>query len=370
MVMMRSPARPKHTHRQRGRLAAWLGRFAVIAGLVTVTLASNSLTSMPYALAAGTSGPGGFGLAPASARNGQAPAYFSLALRPGKSAATTAVLSNGGASTETVDIGVSLGVTAVNGGAAYTGLLPRCTGTACWISGLPRRVTLAAGAHRLLRFTVRVPARTRAGQYLAGLSASMTTPPGPVQAAGPRQVKVKAVVILQVSVGVAVTVGRLSKLKTLIRIHGVTSQDIGPTARLNISLSNAGQTFTHANGTVTCTRGSRSRSFAVKTGEILPGDTSGIAVNAPGLPEGVTLPCSIRLRYGARQAARWSGRVTIPMAPRIRIVHNGLGSYADVPTRSGLMSSLIAPVTLGVLALSALGLLLWRRRSSAVKPGP
>jgi hypothetical protein len=73
------------------------------------------------------------------------------------------------------------------------------------------------------------------------------------------------------------------------------------------------------------------------------------------------MPCTVRLRYGPGLTARWAGRVTVPAAPRIRIVHTGPGVYSVLPD-NGIPPWAIALMVLGALVLAALVLLLFRRR--------
>jgi hypothetical protein len=355
--------------------ARWLGpraprsrRFAAaLASAAAAVAVFAAVPSLP-ALAIGTGGPDGFGLAPAPDGWGYTPPYFSLGLAAGRSATATAILSDTGTDAETLELGVSLGITAVNSGTAYSGFTRQCAGAACWISGLPRRVTLTAGAREPLPFTVRVPAGTPDGQYLAGLSAEVAGRPGAVRLPGSGQATVRAVVVQQVSIGVAVTVGRLPALRTRLRIHRVTSQDIGPVVRLYIQLGNAGQTFAHAAGRATCAAAGAPRSFAVSTADILPGGTASISVNAPGLPEQTPLRCTVRLRYGTRRAVTWSGLVTVPVVPpgRTGYASRRANSAAPVPRDAiGWLTPLIALSGLAVLVLAAATFVLSTRRNRA-----
>jgi hypothetical protein len=171
-------------------------------------------------------------------------------------------------------------------------------------------------------------------------------------------------------VGVAVTVGALSRMTTRLRIPDVTGEAIGPTARLNIGVANTGQTFTHGTGKASCAVAGRSHSFGVYTSTILPHGQAVIAVNAPGLPEGVSMPCSVRLVYGDGLIARWSGWVTVPVPPPTRIVHTGPGAYSLVPV-NGIPTWAIALIVIGALVLAALVVLLLRlRRHSRLTSGP
>jgi hypothetical protein len=186
-----------------------------------------------------------------------------------------------------------------------------------------------------------------------------------VQVGSNGKAKARAVIIERVTVGVAVTVGMLSRMTTRLRISGVSGQAIGPTARLNMRLANTGQTFAHGTGKASCTAAGRRHSFTVYASTVLPHDQAVIAVNAPGLPEGVTMPCAVSLGYGNGLIARWAGPVTVPAPPRARIVHTGPGAYSVIPHR-GTPIWAVALLAVGVLLLVGMALLLRSRRRSRV----
>jgi hypothetical protein len=330
----------------------------VLATLAVVTPA------LP-ATAADAGGNGQFGLTPLPGSTGHAASYFTLTMAAGESVADTALISNAAKVTEKLKISRATGVTAGNGGSAFSRSFQRCSGTGCWVSALTGEVTLPAGAAEQLPFMVRVPAGTPPGQYLAGLTVESAVRPPSVQVGSNGKASARAVIIQQVTVGVAVTVGVLSRMTTRLRIPGVSGQAIGPTARLNIGLANTGQTFAHGTGKASCTAAGRRRSFAVYADTVLPHDQAVIAVNAPGLPEGVTMPCAVWLGYGNGLIVRWAGLVTVPAAPRGRIIHTGPGAYSVIPD-AGIPAWAIALLAVGVLLLVAIAVLLRQRRRSRV----
>jgi len=323
-------------------------RFAAAAVLAALA----SVTPVLPAAAAPAGGNGQFGLTPVPDSTGRVAPYFMLTMAAGKSVTDTALVSNEGKVTEKLKLSHATGVTAGNGGSAFSREFLRCSGTGCWVSGLAGEVTLPAGAAEKLQFTVRVPAGTPPGQYLAGLTVEAATPPQSVQVGSNGKATARAVIIERVTVGVAVTVGVLSKMTTRLRIPAVSGEAIGPTARLNMELANTGQTFAHGTGKASCTAAGRSRSFAVHASTVLPHDQAVIAVNAPGLPEGVAMPCAVWLRYGNGLIARWAGSVTVPVPPRTRIVHTGPGAYSVIPV-GGIPAWAIALLVIGVLVLAA-----------------
>ena len=207
---------------------------------------------------------------------------------------------------------------------------------------------------------MQVPPRTPIRQYLAGLTAELAAKPRPVPVGtNHKGASAKAIIVRQVTVGVAVTVGSLSQLITRLAIPTVSGTAIGRMARLNILLRNTGQTFTHATGTASCTTAGKRHSYRVYANTVLPGDQAVIPANTPGLPEGTSMPCTVRLRYGVRLTVSWPGSVTVPGSPPGRIVHTGPGAYAVIPPAT-IPAWAIALIVIGSLALLTLAVLLVR----------
>jgi hypothetical protein len=332
------------------------------AAAATAALAVVTLAVPAAAVPAG--GNGQFGLTPVPDSAGRVAPYFMLTMAAGQTVTDTALVTNEGQVAETLKLSRATGITAGNSGSAFSQEFSGCSGTGCWVSGLTGEVALPGGATERLPFTVRVPAGTPPGQYLAGLSVESATPPPAVKVGSNGKATAKAIIVERVTVGVAVTVGVLSKLTTRLRIPDATGQAIGPTARLNIGVANTGQTFTHGAGKASCTVAGKSHSFGVYADTVLPHDQAVIAVNAPGLPEGVAMPCTVWLGYGNGLTARWAGSVTVPVPPPTRIVHTGPGAYAAIP-ENGIPAWAIVLIVIGVLVLVALTvlLLLMRRRN-------
>jgi hypothetical protein len=342
-------------------------RFGRGAAAAVALAALAAVTPVLPAAAAEAGSNGQFGLTPAPASDGIAAPYFVLTVPPGGSATGTALISNDGTTPEKLKISRSTGVTAANGGSAFTGSFQRCSGVGCWVSGIPGEVTLAGDTAERLQFAVHVPARTAPGQYLAGLTAELAATPRPVRVGSNGQATANAIVIEQITVGVAVTVGSLSQMTTRLRIPGVSGEAIGRTGRLNIELANTGQTFARGTGKASCTVAGKRHSYAVVASTVLPHDQAVIPVNTPGLPDGVTMPCAVRLGYGQGLAVSWAGSVTVPVPPQVRIYHTGPGAYAVVP-EGGIPSWAIALLVVGVLVLAAVAVLLLRTRRRSRGP--
>jgi hypothetical protein len=304
---------------------------------------------------------GQFGMAVAAGNQGTA-SYFQLNVLPGRLAAAAALIANLGDKTETLAIGHAAGITAANGGSAYRPASNGCAGPGCWVTGLPRLITLPAHRRELLAFTVRVPATTPPGQYLTGISAQRTTASGAMKVGSNRNSPSKAVVVEVVTIGVAVTVGDLSAMTTRLRIAAVQGTAIGHLARINIRLDNTGQTFSRAAGAASCAADGRQRTYSVRAGTVLPHDNALIIVNTPALPLGATVPCAILLRYGSGQVVRWTGVVTIPGALAVHFAHTGNGVYTQIP-QPGTPAWAVGLISVSSAALLAgVSVLLFRRR--------
>jgi hypothetical protein len=319
------------------------------------------MTAPAPAAAAGVPATGPFSLTPSSTSSGQPRSYFQLAVAPGRSARDTAIISNEGTRSERLQITISRGVTAGNSGSAYEDMAGRCTGAGCWVSGLPATVTLAPGARRVLAFTIAVPSRTPPGQYLAGITAESATRPRAVRVGSSGPASATIITIDKVTVGVAVTVGPLSRLRTALVIQAVSAGWIGSTPRLYIPVRNTGQAFARATGQVSCQAGGRHHSWPVIMETVLPGGSAVLPVNAPGLTSR-QLPCTVRLRDGARLVA-WSGTVRLPPRTATRARHLARDVYVPLPDGT-VPPWAVALLVIGALILATLLVLLARNRTA------
>jgi hypothetical protein len=337
-------------------------RWRGLAGAVALAARAAVIPASPAAAARAT-GNGQFGITPAPGSSGIPAPYFVMTVAAGRSAVGTALISNPGTRTVTLKIGRSAGITAGNGGSAFNPSFGGCSGPACWVTGLPGTVTLPAGMGDRQPFTVHVPAGTALGQYLAGITVELAASPRSVQVGSNGKGAVaRAVIIDQVTVAVAVTVGSLDQLTTRLQIPAVTGVAIGQLARLNILLRNTGQTFTGARGRASCAAAGQRYTYTAIAGTVLPHGQATIPVNAPGLPKGTAMPCTVLLGYGHGLTVRWAGTVTVPVPPATRIYHTGAGAYSVVPAGSSVPPWAIALMIIGVLALAVMVVLLRRLR--------
>jgi hypothetical protein len=341
---------------------------ASAAGIAALSLAPAALADPAWGSSPGGDGGNGvningeFGLAAESGPEGQPPpAYFQLAVPPGHAVTATVLVANLGQRTRTLALRHVIGVTAGNGGSAYLPSPRRCSGPACWVTGLPSRVTLPAGYKELVEFTVRVPPGTRPGQYLSGIAAAPAARPRPVSLGSNGSSSAQAVVLDAVTIGVAVTVGDLSSLVSRLSVRHVQGVAEGRVARLDLSLYNTGQTFAKGAGRASCLAGGQWKSFPVYASTVLPGDHALIPVNAPGLKEGATTQCAIHIHYGNHQLLSWYGPVTVPGGPTGRVVRTGNGAYALISS-SGIPAWGVALIIIGLLILTGISIILYRQR--------
>jgi len=124
----------------------------------------------------------------------------------------------------------STGITAVNSGSSYYGSFKPCVGTGCWVSGL-RRPSPWPGETTVMPFTVTVPP-DRPGSTLPGSRPSRRWPTAVIVGSNGRSTA-QAVIVDEVSVGVAVNVGDPSQFASNLRIDTITrsGRDAAPPLR-------------------------------------------------------------------------------------------------------------------------------------------
>jgi len=340
-----------------GARRRWRWRLTATACAAALSVLSSALPAM----AAGAVG-GPFGLSPWPNSHGKAAAYFTLNLAAGQSATESALISNGGQTMEKLIISRSTGVTAANGGSSFSHAFQPCSGAGCWVTGLPAAVTLPVDTGEKLQFTVSVPPGTAPGQYLAGITAEAAAKPKPVKVGSNGKATGRAIIIEQVTIAVAVTVGPLSRLTTRLEIPGVSAVVVGSMVRLNIDLANTGRTFAHGAGQASCTVHGVRRAYSFYVPTVLPHDRAVITAGLPRLAaKAATMPCTVRIGYGSGLTASWSGTVTVPSEATSRIVRTGPGDYSVIPV-GGIPAWATAMIVIGVLLLAAAVVLIVRMR--------
>jgi len=228
-------------------------------------------------------------------------------------------------------------------------------------------MTLGPGARRVLSFTVKVPPGAAPRQYLAGITVEPSRLPRPVPVASWTKASASVVIIDQVSLGLAVTVGPLSKMRSLLAVRGVSLGRIGDTSRLSILVHDGGQEFEKANGAATCATGADRAKVPFVMNTVLPGENAALPVNLPRQLAKPTVACSIQFQYGHGQVTTWFGSVSSPSSPPTIEVHTGPGDYVTLPA-TGTPTWAFAVIIVGGLAVLASGtviaLLVRRRRQN------
>jgi len=176
-------------------------RWPSLAGAVALAALAVVIPAWPAA-AAPAVGNGQFGITPVPGSNGIAAPYFIMTVAAGRSAVDIAIISN----------------PAGNGGSSFNSSFGGCSGSGCWVTGLPGTVTLPAGTGERQSFTVHVPASTAPGQYLAGITLESASPRSVQVGSNGKGAVARAVIIDQVTVGVAVNVGSLDQMTTRLQI--------------------------------------------------------------------------------------------------------------------------------------------------------
>jgi len=336
-----------------------------LAVLVASPWSLVALAPVQPAAAVDTGGTVPFGVSPVPAADGSPRAYFDLHAGAGAVLHDTVVVQDRSSTTETLRVQATAGDTAPNSGDTFVGQDRPCGGTACWISGLPSTVTLAGGAQVALPFTVTVPPATAPGQYLAGISVWPAQGSPPVTVGGNANgASAQAVIVNEVDIGVAVTVGDAGQLHPALEIPDVTTGAVGSTPRLLVHLHDGGNTFVRADGTATCTVDGRPRSWPVHSDTLLPGKDATVPVNAPGLA-GTNVACTVTVAYApGATPADWSGRVDPPAVPA-----TPTGRHRAARPAAGTPGWAVALIALGAAVLAVLVailvLLLARRRQAA-----
>jgi hypothetical protein len=341
--------------------------------LVAATALASAALGM-FAAPAGAVGIGGssaFGLTPTAAHGVVRP-YFRLSLSPGQVATEDVVLTNLGTAPETYDVSPSTGETAANTGSTYGDAFGPCVGVGCWISGLPATVTVAAGGAVVLPFRVAIPSSAGAGQYLAGVTARPANRPTAVTVGANGSSTARAVVIPEVSVGVAVTLGHLGGLTTGMTVTSVKVAYVGALPRLSVMVRNVGQTFARTHGSATCTEGRRTLTVAFASDTILPGDGAVVPVNMSGLRAGGRAACRVVLGAKAVDSkasslTTWSGLARVPGSPTPTSIHVGPGEYEALPHPNLPTWALPLLAAVGVLLLGLIFVVLRLRRR--LRPG-
>jgi hypothetical protein len=282
-----------------------------------------------------------------------------MTVAPGGTTTDVVVFANGGATTQVLTAGTTEGTTAANSGSAFRNLTGTCTGVACWVTGIPKTITLPPHTSESVTFRVTVPAGARPMQYLAGITARPAALPQPVPLKSSGHSATKVTIVTQVTIGVAITVGQLASLHTSVDVTRVTAGWIGTLVRLSVDVRNGGQRFTKGNGDLSCTLGGTTRTYLMDMNTVLPGDGTALPVNGTGMHVGNWL-CTARIKDSGGSTATWTGKVVVASAAPAATKRVASGVYV-VPPGGGIPGWAIALIVLAGLILLSLWAVLFRR---------
>lgn len=242
--------------------------------------------------------------------------WVELEVEPGASARTGAVLVNLTDAPQTVEVGTADGVTTADGVFTLAGSGDAPTGVGAWIGLPPRRVTLAPGERRTLRFTVRVPADAEPGDHAGGVVVQSAS-----AARAPAGAGVAVRVVERVGLRVYVTVAGerdgtvvVDDLSTLT-VQGGARDVLGLPDAVDVAFTvrHAGNVrFDDLTGTVDLVRGGEVRARrTVDLGTVLPGQRRPVAMRIalPWTPGGY----EVVVRMGDATGAQ--GRADVPVSP-------------------------------------------------------
>jgi hypothetical protein len=237
--------------------------------IAVAALASAAAAIAPHGASAAPS-VGGFDVRVAPTHpTATPPSYAKLTMPAGTSATRHLIVGNGTRRTKRFFVSPVDGLTGQTSGAVYANRQDRVRKAARWVTPAIRMLSVPARSHARVGFTVRVPAGTQAGQYLAGLAVEDATPQ--VSAARPGfQVKQ----VRRTVVGVLVTVPGHQRFQPRL-----TSLDIkelpGPhAASVQVGLANAGQKLAKPRLEVALEGpDAYRRTLSRRLDTVLPGDT-------------------------------------------------------------------------------------------------
>jgi Bacterial protein of unknown function (DUF916) len=236
-------------------------RFAALAAgaMLGLMLASGPASAAPTI--------GGFGVRPAhpSSQNPATRAYFIIHARPGSTQNEAVVVTNPSAEPLLLAVNGVDGLTGVTSGVVYANRGVPARGAGAWVTPEARRVTVPARSSINVRFALRTPHRSAAGDHLAGIAFEALHP---TKSGG----NFSVTVIVRTVVGVEIIVpGRVTRHLRLDRVllaplPGTTV----PSAV--VTLENTGQQLCHPKLAVALSGQTNTATATQTLGTILPRD--------------------------------------------------------------------------------------------------
>ena len=302
--------------------------------------------------------------------------YFDFSARPGTTVRAALRIANAASTTARLRLYAVDGTTGVTSGAVYLDRTAPRRDVGAWITlGAPPLISVAPRATRVVRFSVRVPRGTRAGDHLGGIVAENTKllMPGPT---GLLRIRVRSLAI--VAVVVHTPGGRCSLDVTR------AEPALGPYGfqALDLRLRNSGEKLTRATGklVVTTSGGALVDSEQLRLDTLVPGTSIPYPVRlgrvlrqgryrAAVVLEGCGTGAGNRRRLDGveRSAARLLVAKTLPFtvssAELAAMEATGLGGRHR-PAR-GPLTVLLQPATMAATAVALVAVLVALRLLSA-----
>ncbi len=262
-----------------------------IAILGTVLLALGAFLSVAQGQGSVT-----FGIRPAGPDGSPDGSYFSYVLEPGAVIMDRLVAINDGQGPVTLKLYAADGLTAINGGTAFSNQDEERSGTRSWLWTGVSELEVAPGQEVVIPFTLNVPSDATPGDHVAGWVAEAPPKSGSSQGLGVAVVeRVGMAVVIQIP-------GPASENLTLGAI--CLNQESGSNY-FQLPVSNEGSALTKGSGTLTLTDDAGFEVFAhpVKLGTVLPADSTFLRVDAPFDPGPGDYVAELTLRQSDGQEA-------------------------------------------------------------------
>ncbi|MDQ3707391.1 MAG: DUF916 domain-containing protein [Chloroflexota bacterium] len=324
---------------------------------------------------------------PASDPAVTAKGYFIYKVQSSASVTGSVLLKNPGTEAITVELAAVDAITAQTGGSAFETGDVKTRATGAWLKFAASSVTLAVGTQQVVDFSVNVPASTRPGQYLAGISAYAPNIPATavVNQGGS---KMDANVTVQTRYVIAVQVDVEGAWTPSMKIDSVAlvQQPSGPF--IGVRMKNDGDTLFKSSGTFVLADagGKRILEQPIHLGTFVPGTEILYPVKWSGELAQGTYKVEVAVDYGANKQATYTSELEIgtdkavqnsAVAPQQPGTISGAGNNGNVAGPSNVQASATAQSQegssmwalalggLSVLLLAVAALLARRRRSQA-----
>ena len=313
-----------------------------------------------------------FGIRPTKATSDRPEtfSYFSYKLAPGSVINDAALVMNSGDVPVALKLYAADGITAKNGGTAFTRQGQETNGVSGWLSLSASEVSLEPGEQIVVPFTISVPSEASPGHHVAGLVVE-APPSGEGSLAGEGEAQFTASVVRQA--GVAVVIDVPGPHVAGLEITGASlkqQDDLGAT--FVIAVRNTGNIFMKAVGLlfITDREGQELASIPLNMGTVLPGGATTFQVTNPvHLADGRYL-LNAALEYADSETALLEGAEVkvIGGQPEVEGEARGLALPPIITEIVGSPEEGVMPFYLGLLFPLVVGVLFsvyWIRRRLA-----